>query len=54
MKLHSWTLRKDSLPKGFKDFNEVLDVSFKKLKVDGMFSDFPDLLVEYLKANNLR
>ena len=54
MKLHSWTLRKDSLPKGFKDFNEVLDVSFKKLKVEGMFSDFPDLLVQYLKANNLR
>lgn len=54
MKLHSWTLRKDSLPKGFKDFNEVLDVTFKQLKVDGMFSDFPDILVEYLKANNLR
>ena len=54
MKLHSWTLRKDSLPAGFKDFNEVLDVSFKQLKVDGMFSDFPDLLVQYLKANNLR
>ena len=54
MKLHSWTLRKDSLPKGFKDFNEVLDVSFKQLKVDGMFSDFPDILVEYFKANNLR
>lgn len=54
MKLHSWTLRRDALPKGFKDFDEVLDVSFKQLKVDGMFSDFPDLLVEYLKANHLR
>lgn len=54
MKLHSWTLRKDSLPKGFKTFDEVLDVSFKKIKVDGMFSDFPDLLVNYLKKNGLR
>lgn len=54
MKLHSWTLRKDSLPKGFKTWEEVLDVSFKTLKVEGMFSDFPDLLVEYLKANGLR
>ena len=54
MKLHSWTLRKDSLPTGFKDFNEVLDATFKQIKVEGMFSDFPDLLVEYLKANNLR
>ncbi len=54
MKLHSWTLRRDSLPKGFKNFDEALDVSFKQLKVDGMFSDFPDLVVNYLKANGLR
>ncbi len=54
MKLHSWTLRKDSLPKGFKDFNEVLDVTFKTLRVDGIFSDFPDLVVNYLKASNMR
>lgn len=54
MKLHSWTLRKDKLPKGFKSFDEVLDVSFKTIKVDGMFSDFPDILVNYLRANRLR
>ena len=54
MKLHSWTLRKDDLPKGFKNFDEVLDVSFKQLKVDGMFSDFPDLVIAYLKENKLR
>ncbi len=54
MKLHGWTLRKDSLPKGFNNFEEMLDASFKTIKVDGMFSDFPDLLVDYLKRNNMR
>lgn len=54
MKLHAWTLRADSLPKGFKNFDEVLDASFKVIKVDGMFSDFTDLLVNYLKANGMR
>ncbi|MDO5538297.1 MAG: glycerophosphodiester phosphodiesterase [Desulfovibrionaceae bacterium] len=54
MKLHSWTLREDSLPKGFRTFGEVLDVAFKTIKVDGMFSDFPDILVKYLKDNDMR
>jgi len=54
MKLHSWTLRKDSLPKGFQSWEETLDVAFKQLKIEGMFSDFPDLVVDYLKANGMR
>lgn len=54
MKLHSWTLRKDSLHTGFKSWEELLDISFKTLKVEGMFSDFPDLVINYLKANGLR
>ena len=54
MKLHTWTFRVDSLPKGFKDVDEVMDFCFKDLKLDGMFSDFPDVVVNYLKENKLR
>ena len=39
MKLHAWTLRADSLPKGFRTFGEVLDVAFGTIRLDGVFSD---------------
>jgi glycerophosphoryl diester phosphodiesterase len=54
MKLHTWTYRADSLPKGFSSEEEVFDAAFKKIKVDGMFSDFPDHVITYLKKNGFR
>lgn len=54
MKVHSWTLRKDAPFKGFKDAKEAMDVAFKEIKIDGMFSDHPDMLVEYLEEEGLR
>jgi glycerophosphoryl diester phosphodiesterase len=54
MKLHTWTYRADSLPKGFSSEKEVFDEAFKTIKVDGIFTDFPDHIVEYLKENGLR
>lgn len=54
MKLHTWTFRVDSMPKGFKTTKEVMDFCFKDLKLDGIFSDFPDVVVNYLKENHLR
>lgn len=54
MKVHSWTLRKDAPFKGFKNTDEALDAAFKQLKLDGLFSDFPDVVVEYLQNNGMR
>ena len=54
MKVHSWTHRTDSLPQGFKSSDEMLDVAFKQLKLDGLFSDFPEVVDVYLKKNNMR
>lgn len=54
MKVHSWTWRKDAPFKGFKNSEDALDVAFKQIKLDGMFSDFPDIMVNYLKQNGLR
>lgn len=54
MKVHSWTHRSDKLLKGFASEKEMLDTIFKKMKLDGMFSDFSDRVVAYLKANGMR
>lgn len=54
MKVHSWTLRKDQLWPGFQSPDQALDAAFKEIKLDGLFSDFPDYAVEYLRANGMR
>ncbi len=54
MKVHSWTHRIDAPPKGFKDSDEMLDIAFRTLKLDGLFSDFPDNAISYLRKNDLR
>lgn len=54
MKVHTWTHRTDSLAKGFASEDEMFDVMFKKMKIDGLFSDLPDHPINYLKKNKLR
>ncbi len=54
LKVHSWTLRRDAVQKGFKSPEEMLDVAFKVLKLDGMFTDFPGEAVQYLERQGLR
>lgn len=54
MKVHSWTLRRDALPKGFDSFEALLDAAYKVLKLDGAFSDFPGDVVHYLEREGLR
>jgi glycerophosphoryl diester phosphodiesterase len=54
MKLHTWTYRADSLPKGFSSEDEVFEVAFEQIKVEGIFSDFPDHVIGYLEKNGLR
>lgn len=41
--LHPYTLRLDSLPEGFASFDMLLDFVIRELRVDGLFTDFPDL-----------
>lgn len=47
--VHPYTFRRDDLPAGVDDFNELLDIFFKQAGVDGIFTDFPDLAHNYLK-----
>ena len=40
--VHPYTLRCDDLPPGFHDFGTLCDFLFDDLRVDGVFTDFPD------------
>jgi glycerophosphoryl diester phosphodiesterase len=47
LSIHPYTFRKDALPAGISS-KQALDVLFKDIEVDGVFSDFPDVVVDYL------
>ena len=42
--VHPYTLRLDSLPPGFETLDALLDFVIDDLGVDGLFTDFPDLV----------
>ncbi|MDN5278335.1 MAG: glycerophosphoryl diester phosphodiesterase [Clostridiales bacterium] len=46
--VHPYTFRVDSLPFSL-DSDKLLNVLFKKIKIDGIFSDFPDVTAKFLK-----
>lgn len=49
LKSHPYTLRADELPKCVRDPEELMHALFSEAKVDGLFTDFPDLCVRHLK-----
>lgn len=52
--MHPYTLRRDELPEGISSFTELLDILFRRAGVDGVFTDFPDLVRDYLQAQDKR
>jgi glycerophosphoryl diester phosphodiesterase len=52
MECHPYTFRADSLPSYAKSFEELLDIFLTKAGVDGIFTDFPDKAVEFVKKLN--
>ncbi|MFZ4594349.1 MAG: glycerophosphodiester phosphodiesterase [Verrucomicrobiaceae bacterium] len=46
--VHPYTLRVDDLPKWTPSTEALLDTLFNKAKVDGLFTDFPDVVVRWL------
>lgn len=52
MQVHPYTFRLDEgqIPEYAQDFEEFLDIFYNKADVDGVFSDFPDRVVNFLKA----
>jgi glycerophosphoryl diester phosphodiesterase len=49
--VHPYTVRKDGLPKVLKNVDELHGLLFKTLAVDGVFTDFSDLTIEYLRTH---
>lgn len=48
--IHPYTLRADALPPYAKSMDELLEIMYDQVEVEGLFTDFPDLAVNYLNA----
>ncbi len=46
--VHPYTFRNDELPDGIEEFDQLLDIFVNRAGVDGLFTDFPDLVRDYL------
>ncbi len=53
LKVHPYTFRADSLPAGVRP-EALLKLLFENVKIDGIFSDFPDISGRYLKFLSLK
>ena len=49
MELHPYTVCKDALPEFFTDVNQMYDALLNKSGAAGVFIDFPDTGIEFLK-----
>ena len=47
--VHPYTLRRDELPHDVDSFTELLDILIQQAGVDGLFTDFPDMVVDFLR-----
>ena len=50
--VHPYTFRSDALPSYVESIDELFDIFFNKIGVDGVFTDFPDKPVEFLFKNS--
>jgi len=50
--VHPFTFRRDALPPGINTYRELLELFLGRVGVDGVFTDFPDLTVNYLESVN--
>ncbi len=51
LQVHPYTMRIDDLPASVSSSNDLMEVLFKQAKVDGLFSDFPDITRQWIDAN---
>lgn len=49
--VHPYTFRRDLLPAYAADYRGLLEIFLDDIGVDGVFTDFPDLTVEYIESN---
>ncbi|VFS44397.1 glycerophosphoryl diester phosphodiesterase [Enterobacter cancerogenus] len=51
MQVHPYTVRADQLPDYATDVNQLYDVLYNQAGVDGLFTDFPDKAVQFLRTS---
>lgn len=49
LQVHPFTHRSDALPAPFSSSAQLFEFLFREVKVDGLFSDFPDQVVSFLR-----
>jgi len=49
LEVHPYTFRQDELPTGISSFEELLDIFINQAKINGLFTDFPDLVRSFLR-----
>lgn len=47
--VHPYTVRADDLPKTVRSLNDLHHLLFNEAKVDGVFTDFPDITIRFLR-----
>lgn len=50
VEVHPYTVRKDALPNFFTNVNQMYDALLNNAGATGIFTDFPDTAVEFLKS----
>jgi glycerophosphoryl diester phosphodiesterase len=50
--VHPYTFRRDELPPGIDSFKQLLEIFVERAGVDGLFTDFPDLVRHYLDSRD--
>jgi glycerophosphoryl diester phosphodiesterase len=48
--VHPYTFRADALPPGIHSFQQLHELFLNELRVDGIFTDFPDLSRQFIDA----
>lgn len=54
LKIHPYTFRRepDQIPRYADDFDDLLEIFLNQVGVDGVFTDFPDRVVQFLEPGN--
>ena len=50
--IHPYTFRIDRLPRYANNYDHLMKIFLDDLQVDGVFTDFPDITIKYLKKNS--
>jgi glycerophosphoryl diester phosphodiesterase len=51
--VHAYTFRADQLPRGISSYTALLELYINEMRIDGLFTDHPDLTVRFLRETEM-